>query len=1438
MSKVNYAIEILTDKVKPANLEYGFDGSTFRWITGRPGYQSKINYADFVLSKTPTHYWRFNEASGSIIDLGSNPVNLDATEGFTYGVTGPTEINDTTLAGYGGASCMSPLNMATDKSGEFMIDGWIKIDDVSTNYRLLFSIKDHTYQPIKTYFEIYKNAFNGQLEFDLYDPDNNIQTSFLTTFRAVSGEWFYFAFAYDEGISALYINGELVDTLDNQNFVSLFSNAAWVYFNPSGMSYSNFSMTKSAWITGMLIEDDWYNHLVKNASWGDDGYSVNDKIWAEGWILQDEIGDPIRSVNISATGDYGTISGFDFSLRNNIQDGGADALWKWVRDNGIYFTNRVIKLYIVIDDVFYSIWSGVIQNNPVEEISYQFKCIDSFQKIHKVIPPNVVDRNVFINSDDESQGKSIPVCIGDIAYSKVLTITNKPSEKVLVYSRPLPPGLVEGKAAAAVEYDTHTILPGDIGPTPRLKLYTKEQTFNQNALVDKFLYVARGGGFSDVDMLNRIVRSDATDGNGFTWVYLESPFEFVDEATFNARYSYDPYYKEDKVKHYPQLDVEYQCWTRRLFEPGTSRYEAPGVTENHQYPPTPVPLEDSNWIKFTGVNCLNGGVGCNLVNLDIVIEPLWDCKVTIRKDSYDGEILGSKDFLFTEPIQNGTMNNRIAIWQSIPITRLYDDNVTLVVQVTGGILYRNYYTWINQRVQNSIFYRPPTCQLYALSVNGAESSEDTWWFSIVEMDGTHLISNNAITEIVTDNGKPSGQPLLYIYNKDRKIMEPVPNNIYKIKTQPDEYSGHPEFILYSSNIKKDGEVSYLATIMPQRWAVEIESDMQYVSRNKMWSVVQQGHIEAGGVSVPMINHLFRDVHPEADICNRNQTQYIQMRYPDFLDFKNTYSFTVKLEYPKEYLDYDVEEVYIGIDADYMSLPVTPSVTPVPIRIVIFVDVLDVYGNVVNSTQYEELDNDNTGDIVWPTDEIPVGTTISLNTLPSSYYDNGGIREQSYKTQWSYVGKDSSDEDVTLRSMLKLKSELWDAIKDGTSSNIIQMRVIVTSNGATFEDGAPFYLYVNLKECGIMGIRTTNPLNDEYYCRLKGEYLGPEGFKEETNTVYKAFKLILEQYDGIHYLNINYTNLPIVRDDWSVGRQLTERKSSFEYLKELAQHSFVSIYPMRNGNRALKAWREDTDLVKSFDSSTIIRGSIKDWEKTDVTDLYNDFRIWYNWSPAASTYIDSITLTNTNMYYPIQIGVTGAEAGFPGATMMCDYPNDLELWKTYVGGISPNSYTDAKVMWDYAHESYDIAGAVQPLPKNLSEMPWYINTKQFKNEEFSGASKSDSPFKYLQNLSEWCTLQKDQVKFNVPLTYDNVRLELLDYVSFADTIYTNNEVRYGWITVVEFVPIKNYMRLTVVLKPDPVVVDRVIRERGQLLNFSIYQESGSATGIFIDGQGRI
>jgi len=136
---------------------------------------------------------------------------------------------------------------------------------------------------------------------------------------------------------------------------------------------------------------------------------------------------------------------------------------------------------------------------------------------------------------------------------------------------------------------------------------------------------------------------------------------------------------------------------------------------------------------------------------------------------------------------------------------------------------------------------------------------------------------------------------------------------------------------------------------------------------------------------------------------------------------------------------------------------------------------------------------------------------------------------------------------------------------------------------------------------------------------------------ETNNVYTAFRHILEDYDGIAFANIDYNNVSDYRSDWTLGRQLLERKKSNEYLAELARQTFVGIYPLRTGYRGLKAWREDETIIATHTtaSGSIIAGSISKFEQTPISKTFNEFRVQYDYNPGADRFNKEIFIKKTD-----------------------------------------------------------------------------------------------------------------------------------------------------------------------------------------------------------------
>lgn len=1081
--------------------------------------------------------------------------------------------------------------------------------------------------------------------------------------------------------------------------------------------------------------------------WEDD--TDNTYAWYEDWLIMDQMTNPYNTIDISIAGNYGSSMGFAFNIRNN------DKFFDFIRTTPIYLGNRTLKFYVVIDDKFYDYWTGVISNNPFDELGYHFQCGDASKQRHKVIPPNVVDKNNFEDSDDTVQGDTIPIVIGDVSYSKLQRITNEATTEVLGKAYYFPGQYGNSTACPCLLYDTSS-------SAPILHLYTPNVSFNIHDLDGKYLYVATGGGEPNSDQLILILVNEATSNN-ITKVYLQEGFSYITRDYFNQYYSFDPTGGASlPIVHTINYSEKYQCEDTEDW----ADFDVDFIWQ----------IRNGSWIKYDNVDLSNvNASGCNTI--DILFNQYEVGKFTeifVRKDSYDGEILGSilVEYMFD------------TAWLSIPIKPQFG-TIDIVFTFEG-----------NPSIVGTRFYR--------FKGSHTVSNESTWWFSIVDMNSTYLISESEISQIETDS---NNLPLLYTYNKEKDLMEQVSNQIIEITTDGSGDTTHPQIDLLSGNINKNGDLIYNAIIVPTFWSVDIPTETMIQKENLKTKVIQAGHINLTQSKTKSITKTVTRFYPQFDISDRSQLTYIDMDWPDYGQKSNIYSFDIRLEFPQDQLDYDWDTVYCGLDIE-----VTTSSLQTPVRIIIAYDTIDAFGQ-VSTAAYKDQSSQR---VVYPMNEVPVDYTFKLNCLPPLYYQNGGDTEPGYYSNWYEIGEITESDtttEVPFKTKLELDSSILSRIKDGTSARIVQMRVFVTSMDADFVGGDVFNLNVKLKQAGFVGVRTISDMYDDYYVKIKGELIGGE----ETNNVFTTCKLILEQYDGISSSNIDYTNLPDTRKSWHCGRILTEQKLSYDYLLDLAKQSFIGIYTKRDGTLGLKAWREWKPTPATI--YPILRDGVNSYTKTEIDKLYNEIEVEYGYNNASNKYLKKISISKIE------------ESSFP--------PIGDPDWRKYVGGVATNAYQDASRLWTVAQTSYEVSKAKQDLPDNLSKLSWFPDENVFLGlEENLGASTKDSAFKYITNVVEWSTLQKDTVKFYVPLNASFVVMELLDYGEFSDSFFGT---KYGWVSGYELDVENKRIQITMVIDPDvdtQVYVDNLIDEYGQLINTDTHDESGSEPDQANDGQGRI
>lgn len=352
--------------------------------------------------------------------------------------------------------------------------------------------------------------------------------------------------------------------------------------------------------------------------------------------------------------------------------------------------------------------------------------------------------------------------------------------------------------------------------------------------------------------------------------------------------------------------------------------------------------------------------------------------------------------------------------------------------------------------------------------------------------------------------------------------------------------------------------------------------------------------------------------------------------------------------------------------------------------------------------------------------------------------------------------------------------------------------------------------IKIKEIAILGESKIDTIEGDVYTRSSGELYRPGVDNGATNTVLGTFIHILEDYDGIPSKLIDYTDTYYLQS-WNVGRTLTEQRNSVEYLSELASHSFVGLFSGRTGKRMLRSFvglsdpgipSEGPGKTGTHGPALIIRDSIDSFEKTDLSQVYNSFKLKYTYDPGSDKYLSAMSVNN--------IGRTNAGVleVFPSAS--ATDPDGELTWKRYMTGIP--SYSEAKLIWEQCQYSYTINRVVKPAQADLSELPWYVDTAKYGPVlNGYGTGLFSSAFFYLKLMAGWTAVQKYTVTYSIPLTVNTVCTELLDRIKFNDTFYTHGVDVSGWVVGLEIDPNKSVIKITALIHDPLFYTDNLIIE---------------------------
>jgi len=487
----------------------------------------------------------------------------------------------------------------------------------------------------------------------------------------------------------------------------------------------------------------------------------------------------------------------------------------------------------------------------------------------------------------------------------------------------------------------------------------------------------------------------------------------------------------------------------------------------------------------------------------------------------------------------------------------------------------------------------------------------TWFFSIYRFNAVYLISDQTLSAFVQDSLNSLD---LRRWNDDREVYDPIPELLDSFDNTESNIYEAPNMSLVNPDIDIEGEFNRLIPIFPK--------SIKYVS--SQWE-----HYPPS--SKPAYTNPFETTEPEI-LLDKDRDSYIN--FNPSVDFEFL-TMTYDIDFPDGFIFEDMTELF-------MPFSIWIGTIGVPTGAPYFewnYEIHDQFGQSVYSADINRYPDD------------PFDSSVFINGLPDDYYKQGNAN-----------GETSSFEDEiegTFLSDLFLLPNISN-FKEALAHGKIRITFTIFSPGNVND-----FVSVRLREIGFYGLQTINTIKDKMFIKTKGEETGGV----ETNNVYTAIKHIMEDYDGISSSSIEYDNLGSgTRDTWRVGRQVQNKKLSSVYLKELAAQSFVGIFPDRYGKRHTKSFLDDTSnqWTHADDNGTIIKGSISRFEKTPINELYNDFKIDYDWSPGLERFNQSIYITKTDgsegTTFPTEYESSGTDTDYTAPAELTNIIIDTGLAK--------------------------------------------------------------------------------------------------------------------------------------------------------------------------------
>ncbi len=176
------------------------------------------------------------------------------------------------------------------------------------------------------------------------------------------------------------------------------------------------------------------------------------------------------------------------------------------------------------------------------------------------------------------------------------------------------------------------------------------------------------------------------------------------------------------------------------------------------------------------------------------------------------------------------------------------------------------------------------------------------------------------------------------------------------------------------------------------------------------------------------------------------------------------------------------------------------------------------------------------------------------------------------------------------------------------------------------------------------------------------------------------------------------------------------------------------------------------------------------------------------------------------------------------------------WTEYVSGLpGTQGWQPAKELWEPCHASYLETLSIQPAPSDLTTLSYFVDLAKFYGNP--GVNYFDfSAYNSAKNHVDYTTKQRDIYSYGIPMTLETLTRDLLDFGTVRDYVFTDDEVKAGWIFRIEDEIQTDTLNLKVMGIPggEPFLGGNVIESGDRAANID---EDGSQTDNVIESGDR-